>query len=153
MTDIDLEKMEKIIALMIDNDLSELQYSNGELKIELKRGCSAPPHTFTATPMVTPPPISAVPVTPPEPPPDEFDGLVAISSPMVGTFYASPEPGAPPFISLGSTINKDSTVCQIEAMKVFNEIKAEVSGVVERIMVNNAEAVEFGQVLFYVRPN
>ena len=72
---------------------------------------------------------------------------------MVGTFYAAADPDSPPFVSVGSTIGPDSTVCLIEAMKVFNEIKAEVSGTVEKILTQNADAVEYGQVLFYVRPH
>ena len=71
---------------------------------------------------------------------------------MVGTFYAASEPDAPPFVDVGSEVHADSPVCVIEAMKVFNEIKAEVAGVIERILVHNQQAVEFGQPLMWVRP-
>jgi len=71
---------------------------------------------------------------------------------MVGTFYANPEPESPPFVQIGAEIDPDTTVCIIEAMKVFNEIKAEVSGIIERILVHNEQAVEYGQPLMLVRP-
>jgi len=91
---------------------------------------------------------------PPEAPhPPDAAGLVAIESPMVGTFYSSPNPDAPAFVSVGSSVSPDTVVCLIEAMKVFNEIKAEVAGTVERVLVNNGDAVEFGQKLFLVRPS
>ena len=75
-----------------------------------------------------------------------------MKSPMVGTFYSAPNPDQDPFVSVGSPIGAGSVVCLIEAMKVFNEIKADVEGVVERVLVKNGEAVEFGQKLFLVRP-
>ncbi len=149
MANIDLKNMEKLIALMVENDLSALQYEHGDLKIELKRGCASPATVLTA------PPVTALqgPAPPAEPPPDANAGLVPIPSPMVGTFYAAPDPESPPFVSVGATVGPETAVCLIEAMKVFNEIKAEVSGTVEKIAVKNAEAVEYGQALFYVRPS
>ncbi len=149
MANIDLKNMEKLIALMVENDLSALQYENGDLKIELKRGCASPTTVLT-TPQVAP---LHNPAPAAEPPPDENAGLVPIASPMVGTFYAAPDPESPPFVSVGATVGPDTAVCLIEAMKVFNEIKAEVSGTIEKIAVKNAEAVEYGQALFYVRPS
>ena len=141
--------MEKLIALMVENDLSALQYEHGDLKIELKRSCASPATVLTAPPVASL--QSAAPAV--EPPPDANAGLVPIASPMVGTFYAAPDPESPPFISVGATVGPDTAVCLIEAMKVFNEIKAEVSGTIEKIGVKNAEAVEYGQALFYVRPS
>jgi acetyl-CoA carboxylase biotin carboxyl carrier protein len=76
------------------------------------------------------------------------DNEILIRSPMVGTFYSSAEPDAPPFVTIGKTVSPDSVVCLIEAMKVFNEIKAEVSGRVSRVLVKNGQAVEFDQPLF-----
>lgn len=153
MAEIDLNNMEKLIALMVENDLSELQYEHGELKIELKRGC---PGSAVGGPA---PVITALPAAPAAVPPaaepaqDPNQGLVAIESPMVGTFYTAADPDSPPFVTIGSVVGEGTTVCLIEAMKVFNEIKAEVSGTIEKIGVKNAEAVEYGQALFYVRPN
>ena len=153
MAEIDLDNMEKLIALMVENDLSELQYEHGELKIELKRGCpgsavGGPAPVITALP-------AAPAVAPPaaEAPQAPNQGLVAIESPMVGTFYTAADPDSPPFVTVGSAVGEGTTVCLIEAMKVFNEIEAEVSGTIEKIGVKNAEAVEYGQALFYVRPN
>lgn len=149
MANIDLKNMEKLIALMVENDLSALQYEHGELKIELKRGVALPTTGQAALPVA--PVQSAAPAA--EPPPDANEGLVPIPSPMVGTFYAAPDPESPPFVSVGATVGVDTAVCLIEAMKVFNEIKAEVSGTIEKIAVKNSEAVEYGQALFYVRPS
>ncbi|HRJ50892.1 MAG TPA: acetyl-CoA carboxylase biotin carboxyl carrier protein, partial [Phycisphaerales bacterium] len=84
---------------------------------------------------------------------DPTAGQVAIESPMVGTFYSSPNPDAAPFVKIGQTVTPDTVVCLIEAMKVFNEIKAEKSGVIEQILVKSGQAVEFGQKLFLIRPS
>ena len=82
----------------------------------------------------------------------EDAGLIAIESPMVGTFYSSPNPDAGPFVKVGSSVTPDTVVCIVEAMKVFNEIKAGKSGKIERILVKSGDAVEFGQKLFLIRP-
>ena len=79
--------------------------------------------------------------------------LVAIESPMVGTFYSSPAPDKPAFIKVGDSVGEDSVVCLVEAMKIFNEIKAETTGTIEKMLVTSGDAVEFGQPLFLVRPN
>jgi len=81
------------------------------------------------------------------------DDTVPIESPMVGTFYTAPGPGKPAFVQVGSKVGPDTIVCLIEAMKIFNEIKAETSGTVEAILAKNASAVEFGQPLFRIRPD
>jgi len=148
--DIDLENMEKLIALMVQNDLSELQYEHGELKIELKRGCA---QILTAPLTAAVAPSASSPATDASAPTAEDDGLVAIASPMVGTYYSAPDPESAPFISVGTVVDRDTVVCLIEAMKVFNEIKAEVDGTIEKIVTHNEEPVEYGQALFYVRPS
>ena len=89
---------------------------------------------------------------PPSAAPPKGEG-VAIESPMVGTFYGSPDPESPPFINVGDKVTPDTVVCIVEAMKVFSEIKAECSGTVTEISVNNGDAVEYGQVLFRVKPD
>ena len=83
---------------------------------------------------------------------DEDAGLVPIKSPMVGTFYAAPSPDARPFVSVGTRVDEETDVCVIEAMKVFNNIKAETRGTVAKVLVDNGETVEFGQTLFLVKP-
>jgi acetyl-CoA carboxylase biotin carboxyl carrier protein len=84
---------------------------------------------------------------------NEDAGLVAIESPMVGTFYASPGPDKPPFVAVGAQLGPDSVVCLVEAMKIFNEIKAERGGTVAKILVKSGQAVEFGQPLFMIKPS
>ncbi len=83
---------------------------------------------------------------------DANEGLVEIASPMVGTFYAAASPEKPPFATVGTKVGPDTVVCLIEAMKVFNEIKAECSGTIERVLVKNGEPVEFGQAIYLVKP-
>ena len=148
---IDLDKIRELIELMKEHDLSEVDLADGKERVSLKRGGAAGTPVMTAVapaPMIAAPP-AAVPVAAP---PAEDDGLVAISSPMVGTYYAKPDPDADPFITVGAEITEETTVCIIEAMKVFNEIKAETAGTVERILVENEAPVEYGQPLILVRP-
>jgi acetyl-CoA carboxylase biotin carboxyl carrier protein len=97
------------------------------------------------------PASSAAPTAPPFPPPPSH--LVEIKSPMVGTYYAAPEPGAEPYVKVGSRVATGQVVCIIEAMKIMNEIESEVAGVVREVLVENAQPVEFGQLLFRVDPH
>jgi len=155
LSEIDLEKMEKLIGMMIENDLTELQYKHGELEVELKRG-GLPVIAATPVPPITAPTAAAqAPAAVDQAPPeaeDENAGLIPIISPMVGTFYTTPDPDSPAYVSVGSSVSKETVVCIIEAMKVFNEIKADVDGTIEKIVATNSEAVEYGQTLYYVRP-
>jgi acetyl-CoA carboxylase biotin carboxyl carrier protein len=152
-----IDLLEQITRLMKDNDLNTLEVRDGEKRILLKRGAeyAAPAPTYAA-PVASAAPASVAASAPEGSTPaaaaaDEAN-LVAISSPMVGTFYASPSPDARAFVSVGSTVNEETDVCIIEAMKVFNNIKAETSGVIAKILVNNGQTVEFGQKLFLVKP-
>jgi acetyl-CoA carboxylase biotin carboxyl carrier protein len=95
---------------------------------------------------------AAVPAAAPAAPAAD-EGLVAIESPMVGTFYGSPSPDKPPFIAVGAQVNANTVVCLVEAMKIFNEIKAERSGTVAKVLVQSGQAVEFGQPLFMIKPS
>lgn len=88
-----------------------------------------------------------------EPPPSKEDGLVPVVSPIVGTFYSAPSPDSPPYVDVGSRVAPGQVVCIIEAMKLMNEIEAEASGTIERILVENAQPVEFNQALFLIRPD
>jgi acetyl-CoA carboxylase biotin carboxyl carrier protein len=101
----------------------------------------------------TAPPAGAGAPAPAAPAPPPPSNLVEIKSPMVGTFYASPEPGAGPYVKVGSRVAQGQVVCIIEAMKIMNEIEAEVSGMIREVLVDNAHPVEFGQPLFRVDPN
>ena len=95
---------------------------------------------------------TATATAPAEPDPTEL-GLITIETPMVGTFYSAPNPDSPPFVTVGATVGPETVVCLVEAMKIFNEIKAGCSGTIEKVLVSNSEAVEFGQALFLVRPS
>jgi acetyl-CoA carboxylase biotin carboxyl carrier protein len=140
----DMEQIKQLVQLMIDNDLSELNIADGERTISLKRG-TAVPVAVAAPQAVAAAPAPAAPAAPAE-------VLLEIKSPMVGTFYAAPSPDAEPFVAAGASIGEDTAVCIIEAMKVMNEIKAECVGTVVEVCVKNAQPVEYGQVLFRVRP-
>src|SRR5439155_17118875 len=86
------------------------------------------------------------------PPPPATDGIVRVEAPMVGTFYRAPQPGAPPFVEEGDAVGPGQTLCVLEAMKLMNEVKAEIEGIVRAIHVGNAEPVEYGQLLFELEP-
>jgi acetyl-CoA carboxylase biotin carboxyl carrier protein len=157
---VDLKDIKAIIDLMRKNALSEFELERQDFKIKLKRGVTgpmAPVDDSLPTPYPAPlPPVgnsglpatpgSAVTATPAAPPPLE------IKSPMIGTFYRAPSPDAADYVEIGTEVTPETVVCLIEAMKVMNEIKAEVKGVVTHILVENAKPVEFGQPLFRIRP-
>jgi len=155
---LDLERLRELITLMEKHDLSEVDLQNGEQRCRLRRGpqnvnvMAAPqgympqPQMPIAAPAAQAAPAPAAPAAPVN------DGTIVIKSPTVGTFYSAPSPDDPPFLKVGSTVKPDTVVCLIEAMKVYNQITAEVSGTVTEVLVNNADAVEFGQPLFRVKP-
>jgi acetyl-CoA carboxylase biotin carboxyl carrier protein len=151
----DVEMVSRLVELMVEKDLREIELQEGESKILLKRGAGGEVVQQVLAPAAAAPVAAAPEAAPASSPADDGadDGLVPISSPMVGTYYASSEPSAPPFVSAGSMVSSDTVVCIIEAMKVFNEIKSEISGTVERILVQNEQPVEFGQPLYLVRPS
>jgi acetyl-CoA carboxylase biotin carboxyl carrier protein len=149
---IDIKKLEELVALMKANDLSEVDLKKGEDVISIKRAIGGVP--MMAAPMhMAPAPVAhvAAPVAAPAAPAAPVTPQAAIESPMVGTCYLAPNPDAGPFIKIGQTVTPDTVVCLIEAMKVFNEIKAEKSGVIEQVLVKNGQAVEFGQKMFSIR--
>ncbi len=161
---IDIRKLKELVRLMVSNDLTELDLRDSEEQVTLRRSSvHAPPQVFTAPPVqtqLTAPPAPAQPAaaqsqgaqqTPSGA--DEEEGLIRIESPMVGTFYSAPNPDSPPFVEPGKQINSETVVCIIEAMKIFNEIKAECSGTIRQVLVKNGQAVEFGQPLFLVKPD
>ena len=145
-----IEKLAKIIA---DNDLTEISLEDGEQAITIRKDlpevnmvASAPAVAAAPAPVQAAPQASAPQAATKEP---EVKGK-AITSPMVGTFYAASSPEAAPFVEVGSTVNVGDVVCIIEAMKLMNEIKAEQAGKVTQICVKNGDPIEFGQVLMYV---
>ena len=154
---LETDKIRQLIDMMVTNDLVEISLRDGDVEVCLRRpNPTAQTVQLTGTPMM---PVGAMqlqpgtPVAEGEAPQEEEVELLEITSPMVGSFYLAPSPDAPPFVSVGTSVGPDSVVCIVEAMKVFNEIKAELSGTIEKILVKNEQAVEYGQALFLVRPN
>ncbi len=141
----DIEDIKQLVQLMVDNDLSELNMTDGERTISLKRGP-------TGLPMVAGGTVPAI-AAPAAQPAARAEELLEIKSPMVGTFYAAPSPDSEPYVSAGADISEDTVVCIVEAMKVMNEIKAECVGTIVEVCVKNTQPVEYGQVLFRVRPS
>ncbi|MGP8219407.1 MAG: acetyl-CoA carboxylase biotin carboxyl carrier protein [Limisphaerales bacterium] len=153
----DIKDIKAIIDLMKKNSITEFELERQDSKIRLKRGSNggAPvvqydePVGVGAVPVLPPVAVaSALTVAPPVP----TTGEIEVKSPMIGTFYRAPSPEAGSYVEIGTEINPESVVCIIEAMKVMNEIKAEVNGVITQFLVENAKPVEFGQPLFKVRP-
>lgn len=150
----DITKIRELVEMMEANDLSEMKIVDGDTKIELKRGTTQVQYAPTAAPAM-PAPIAAAPAaasTSASTPAPAATNYLEVKSPIVGTFYASPAPDAAPFIKVGDQVTPDTVVCIVEAMKVMNEVKAEVRGTVKKVLVENAQAVEFGQVMFLVEP-
>jgi acetyl-CoA carboxylase biotin carboxyl carrier protein len=164
--DSDLQKIKELIEIMKRNELVEVEISHGDDKIFLKRSQPQPAAGGggASVPMAGSG-ISGTPETPhvsqnsaPQVPPSVLepqleDDLVEIKSPLVGTFYATPSPDSDPYVEVGSHVDEQAVVCIIEAMKVMNEIKTEISGTIAEILVVNGQAVEYGQVLFKIRPD
>jgi len=155
---VDLKDIKAIIDLMKKNSVSEFELEKQDFKIRLKRGMNGggvlvpqsdevqPVIAYAPTPAALP---SAGPASSPVAP---ASAEPEIMSPMIGTFYRSPSPESGSYVEIGSEVNPDTVVCIIEAMKVMNEIKAEVRGVITQVLVENAKPVEFGQPLFKIRP-
>ncbi|MCA9073532.1 MAG: acetyl-CoA carboxylase biotin carboxyl carrier protein [Planctomycetaceae bacterium] len=152
----DLDQIKQLIRLMEKHDLSEIKLKEGDQKWVLRRGAAA----YSGQPIATaaPAPSASVPsdggaASSASGDAGADDGLVKITSPTVGTFYGAPQPGDPPFVKVGDRVTRESVVCIVEAMKVFNQIPAEVTGTIRQSLVQDGEAVEFGQALFLVKPD
>jgi acetyl-CoA carboxylase biotin carboxyl carrier protein len=151
---VDLKDIKAIIDLMKKNSVSEFELEKQDFKIRLKRGVNGGGAAVSSedTPAVvyaSPPALGAA---APAAVALEVSNDIEIKSPMIGTFYRSPSPESGSYVEVGSEVNPETVVCIIEAMKVMNEIKAEVKGVITQALVENAKPVEFGQPLFKVRP-
>ena len=155
----DVRKIRRLIELMNEHDLQEMDLRQGDTRIQLRRAGETFVH---GTPVAAAPPIAvptaasapvsaAAPTLAGEASGEAEANTALVKSPMVGTFYASPDPDSGPYVKVGDSIGKETTVCIVEAMKVFNEIQAEVSGTITAILVENGEPVEFGQPLFKVK--
>lgn len=159
---IDVGLLAQIVELMAANDLNTVDVRNGDRRVILKRGAVTGPVQVVQAPMmpaaqsVHPGAVagSAVPsATPSGPASEDESAFLRIKSPMVGTFYASPKPGEKPFVSVGSEVSEDTDVCIVEAMKTFNNIKAECRGTIARVLAQDGQPVEFGTTLFLVKPS
>lgn len=163
----DLDKLQQLVEMMEKHDLREVQLRRGDQKWSLKRGPQEVMHSAPMLGHFAPPPMSPFPHSPPlahapaastgtpassAPAKSGDEGLLSIKSPMVGTYYSSPQPGEPAFVKVGDRVKNDSVVCLIEAMKFFNPVKSECAGAITKICVKDGDAVEFGQVLFLVQP-
>jgi acetyl-CoA carboxylase biotin carboxyl carrier protein len=164
---VDLGQLERLLSFMSEHGLEEFEYAHGDLRIRLKKAIpqpsaapvlalpmaqAAPPQVVVAqappaAPAAAPAPVAAVPVAAPAT--DEH----IIKSPIVGTFYAGASPEAGPFVRVGDRVEAGQTVCIIEAMKLMNEIEADISGEVARVLIENGQPVEYGEPLFALRPS
>lgn len=148
----DLRKLKTLIDLVSDSNVSELEITEAEGKVRIVKGGGAVVHSYAPAPVyaqqapgaAAPAPASAAPVA------AEVASGHTVKSPMVGTFYRSSSPGAKAFVEIGSVVKEGETVCIIEAMKILNEIEADKSGTITRILCENGQAVEYGQPLFII---
>lgn len=150
----DLRKLKTLIDLVSESNVSELEITEAEGKVRIVKSApmsAAAPVTYSMAPApVAPPMVPAVEVVPAAvAAPAEPVGHM-VKSPMVGTFYRASSPGAKPFVEIGDTIKEGETICIVEAMKILNEIEADKSGTVTKIMVDNGQAVEYGQPLYVI---
>jgi acetyl-CoA carboxylase biotin carboxyl carrier protein len=154
---LELKDIKELIALIRKNDLSEFSLEQEGFKITLKRGYESQPLTsgISYGPQLMGPGQLQLPAppqsAPASAPASQSEALRDLPSPMVGTFYSAPSPDAPPFASVGQQITPDTVICIIEAMKVMNEIKSEVSGTIVEIVAENGKPVQYGQPLFRLR--
>ena len=161
------KELKELIEFLIEKDISEFELERGDVKVRIKRGVDAQPVSvitpMAAVPAMTPM-TAAAPVTPasatpapaasqtPAVPAQAEEELHMVKSPIVGTFYEAPGPGAPPFVKPGDTVQAGQVLCIIEAMKLMNEIESDMAGEVVKILAANGKPVEYGQPLFSIRP-
>lgn len=156
------KELKELIDFLIEKDIAEFELERGDVKVRIKRGAaeaapSAPTERIVTVHSVAPPagqapppPASpAAPVAEPAPPPEN---LHMVRSPIVGTYYESPSPGSPPFVKPGDTVEAGQVICIVEAMKLMNEIEADASGEIVKVLVANGAPIEYGQELFAIRP-
>jgi len=146
----DVKRIRRLVELMNEHELAEIDLRQADQRIRLRKGGEVIETTVAPRPAAATATPAAGGSAPAAPSSDE--GLLIVKSPMIGTFYVSSSPDTPPFVKVGDHVGPTSTICLIEAMKVFNEIPAEVAGKVVSVLVANGEPVEFGQPLFKVDP-
>ncbi len=157
----DIKQIKMVIDLMKRSDLTDFEVEEENFKLRIRRNAGHAPTVF-AQPALVPAPVAAAPLSVPTPaappaapaatvPAGEEPGIVYIKSPMVGTFYRAASPESAPFVDLGASVTEKSAVCIIEAMKIMNEIQAEVKGTVVEVLVESGQPVEYGQRLFKLK--
>jgi acetyl-CoA carboxylase biotin carboxyl carrier protein len=156
----DHQQLRELLALIGESDIQEFRLEAEDFRLEVRRNLPppasaalAPAPLPAAVPAAAPPPVSTTPSVPPPPAAVVRGDLVSITAPMVATFYRSPAPGEPPFVSVGDRVSSGQPVCILEAMKLMNELETETGGEVVEILVDNGAPVEFGQVLMRIRPS
>jgi acetyl-CoA carboxylase biotin carboxyl carrier protein len=153
----DLRKLKTLIDLVAESDISELEVTEGESKVRIVKSTAHSaqnqvvmmPSAAVAAPAAAPA-VAAAPLAAPAAIPEAAPTGHIVKSPMVGTFYRASAPGAPAFVDIGSVVKEGDTLCIIEAMKLLNEIDADASGTIRQILVENGQAVEYGQPLFII---
>jgi acetyl-CoA carboxylase biotin carboxyl carrier protein len=155
---VDLDFLRGLIAAVDQSGIDSLEISRGGTRIRVAKNSPAPvhgaPQAAAPHPASPAPAAPGAPAAPPPPAPTAAQSnLVEVRSPMVGTFYRAPAPEAPPYVEVGSRVSKGQTLCILEAMKLMNELESEAQGVIREVCVENAEPVEYGQVLFRIEPD
>lgn len=159
-----LKELKELIEFLIEKEIAEFELERGDVKVRIKRAGEhmvvaghGDPRVFAVppAPSVPPvpgtPPVVAAPVAAP-PPAAQEEPLHSVKSPIVGTFYEAPSPGAPPFVKVGDTVAEGQVLCIVEAMKLLNEIESDMAGEVVKILATNGQPIEYGQELFAIRP-
>ena len=149
----DVKTVEYLISLMAQHELSEISLGEGDQRIRLRKGGIAPAMAY----MPAPAPMVAAPATPsataPAVPAAPVKNYLEIKSPMVGTYYSKASPDKPDYVNVGSKVSANTVVCKLEAMKIFNDLTADVSGTIVEVCIKNSQPVDFGTVLFRVEPS
>jgi len=164
-TPMNQKELKELIEFLIEKDVTEFELERGDVKVKIKRGQEHVAHSLVAMPAVQTIPVatahapvaataapSAQGSSAPANPAAQEDDVHIVKSPIVGTFYEAPSPGAPPFVKIGDTVEAGQVLCIVEAMKLLNEIEADVSGEIARKMANNGQPIEYGQELFAIKP-
>ena len=163
------KELKELIEFLIEKDIAEFELERGDVKVRIKRAgehtivhSHAEPRFFAVPPVAAPAvPVGTVPsgsppgpasAPAPSPAPAAEEGLHTVKSPIVGTFYEAPSPGAPPFVKVGDSVDVGQVLCIVEAMKLLNEIESDIAGEIVKKLANNGQPIEYGQELFVIRP-
>src|SRR5690349_8614135 len=157
------KELKELIEFLIEKDIAEFELERGDVKVRIRRAgeshVAVPETRFVAMPSAAPLAVAGDPVPPAAAPPSEpaaapapEENLHLVKSPIVGTFYEAPSPGAPPFSKLGDTVEVGQVLCIVEAMKLLNEIESDVAGEIVKKLATNGQPIEYGQELFVIRP-